>query len=209
MHQHSFKLEGQVEIMSVLPKVEYDLPSNSNSWSGLALVGEAPGADEVRLGHPFVGRSGQLLDKMLKKAEIDRHSCLVANVFRYQPAGNKIDHFFTSRRAANKGNLKVAEKFGQFGSAWCRADFAEEIEHLRATLVNLKPKIIVALGRTPMWALTGENGLLAKVGHELKGRLHPTAPVIATFHPSYILRGNWGLQDDWLRHFLAAKQYIN
>lgn len=193
---------------AALPQVGYDFPAARGGWSGLALIGEAPGAEEVRLGHPFVGRSGQLLDKMLTQAGIDRSRCFVGNVFRFQPPGNKVDHFFTSRRAAAAHNLPIAEAYGQFGSAWCRGDYAGEIAHLGETLGRLKPRIILALGRTPLWALTGVNGLLDKVGQPLPCRLLPGTGVIPTYHPSFILRGNWGLQDQWLRHFLAAKENI-
>jgi uracil-DNA glycosylase len=68
--------------------------------------------------------------------------------------------------------------------------------------------IIIALGRTPLWALTGENGLLEKIGKPLPCRLLPGVQVIPTFHPSFILRGNWGRQDEWLEHFLTAKKYL-
>lgn len=197
---------------AALPKVEYDFPSGPHGWNGIALVGEAPGAEEVRLGCPFIGRSGQLLDKMLEKAGIERKRCLVANVFRFQPPGNKVDHFFISRRAAAQQDVKVAEEFGSFGSAFCREIYASEIEHLKATLEKMKkdhPKmILVALGRTPFWALTGENGLLQKIGEPLLCRLVPGTLVIPTFHPSFILRGNWARQDEWLGHFITTKQYI-
>lgn len=193
--------------------VDYDMPSSLKEWNGIALIGEAPGKDEVRLGHPFVGRSGKLLDEMLVEAGIDRSKCLVANVFRYQPPANKVDHFFISRRASVQQAIDINEKFGQFGSAWCRAEFASEIEHLSETLKKLKKQkssmTMVALGRTPFWALTGENGLLAKIGQPLDCRLAPGTPVIPTFHPSFILRGNWGKRPEWLKHFLAAKQYVS
>jgi DNA polymerase len=193
------------------PQIDYDLPPPA-TWNGLVLVGEAPGADEVRLGHPFVGRSGQLLDKILHQAGIERKNCLVANVFRFQPPGNKVDHFFISKRAAKTDNIPIAETYGQFGSAWCRADYAGEIDHLATTLAKAhkaQPKLaVMALGRTPLWALTGENGLLEKVGLRLPCRLAPDLEVIPTYHPSFILRGNWGLQDKWLSHFIAAKQQL-
>ena len=191
-----------------LPMADYDLPADTKNWSHLALVGEAPGAEEARLGHPFVGRSGQLLDKILVKAGIDRPSCLVANVFRFQPPGNKVDHFFISRRAAAMDGIALAEKWGQFGSAWCRADFASDLDHLQATLKKLKPHCIMALGRTALWGLTGENGLMEKIGKPLPCRMLEDVPVIPTYHPSFILRGNWGLQDQWLGHFQAALQRL-
>jgi uracil-DNA glycosylase len=204
--QQSLAFDESTANAKPLPKVGYDYPADIKDWSGLALIGEAPGAEEARLGHPFVGRSGQLLDKMLVQAGIDRRRCFVGNVFRFQPPGNKVDHFFISRRAAAAQNLPIAEAYGQFGSAWCRGDYAVEIDALRDALIQLKPCMIMALGRTPTWALTGMNGLLDKVGKALDCRLLPGTPVMPTYHPSFIMRGNWGLQDQWLQHFLAAKE---
>lgn len=193
-----------LDLPEQLPRVEYDYPSDLSRWSRIALVGEAPGKEEARLGHPFVGRSGQLLNDMLKKAGIKRADCLVANVFRSQPPGNKVDHFFSSRRAAQAANEKLATQYGPFGSAWCLEKYAFDIKNLSDVLQELSPRIILALGRTPFWALTGENGLLSKVGKRMDCRLAPGIPVIPTYHPSFILRGNWGLQDQWLSHFLHA-----
>lgn len=209
--QHAFKFGANGDkkpAPRLSHSIEYDFPADPENGSGIALIGEAPGAEEVRLGHPFVGRSGQLLDKVLAKAGIDRKQCLVANVFRFQPPGNKVDHFFISRRAAKMQGIAIAGEYGPFGSAFMRAEFAGEIENLRMALEKLKPKIIVALGRTPLWALTGENGLLAKTGKPQPCRLLPHTHVIPTFHPSFILRGNWAKQDEWLDHFLMAKKYI-
>jgi len=205
--RQNLKLVNQPAKTSSLPKVDYDFPVDVKHWNGIALVGEAPGAEEAKLSHPFVGRSGQLLDKMLVSTGIDRKQSLIANVFQRQPPGNKIDHFFISKRAAKMENIGIAEEYGQFGSAWCREAFAHDIEHLASTLKNIQPKIIVALGRVPLWALTGENGLLERVGKPLPCRLVDNRKVIPTYHPSFILRGNRGLQDKWLEHFLAAKKY--
>ncbi|MDD4616530.1 MAG: uracil-DNA glycosylase [Alphaproteobacteria bacterium] len=185
-----------------LPFADYAFPAAA--WNGLVLVGEAPGAEEARLGKPFVGRSGQLLDKMLEQAGIKREETLIANVFRFQPPGNKVSHFFSSKRAADAGGYRIADKLGKFGSAYCREEFAREIDHLRNVLNQKKPDVVMALGRTPLWALTGENGLMEKAGKPLPCRLLPQIEVIPTYHPSFILRGNWKLQDEWLKHFHLA-----
>jgi len=218
--QHSFKFAGagknsapessrpDIESPAISPKVDYDLPEDPKRWNSIALVGEAPGAEEVKQGHPFVGRSGQLLNKILDQAGIKRADSLVANVFRFQPPGNKVDHFFISRRAATSAGIGIAEDLGPFGSVFCRSEFAPEIAALTATLQKLKPKIIVSLGRTPLWALTGENGLLEKVGKALPCRLIPGVSIVPTYHPSFILRGNWALQDKWLQHLATAKSKI-
>jgi DNA polymerase len=205
--QHAFAFSPSDPI---LPQVDYDFPANG-TWNGLVLVGEAPGKEEVRQGHPFVGRSGQLLNDLLAEAGIDRARCLVANVFRLQPPGNKVDHFFISRRQARLQDIALAEDYGAFGSAWCRAEYAQEIGHLRSTLRNLaqgRSTMILALGRTPFWALTGENGLLSNIGKRFDCRLLPEATVIPTFHPSFILRGNWAKRPEWLKHALSAAQSV-
>ena len=201
--QHALKFAEQPR----LPFADYALPDPTKGWNGLVLVGEAPGAEEARLGRPFVGRSGQLLDKMLEQAGIDRARCIIANVFRFQPPGNKVNHFFTSRRAALAQGIGIAETYGKFGSTFCRADFASEIAQLGAMLTQKNPALIVALGRTPLWALTGENGLLNKVGQMLPCRLSAGKNVLPTFHPSFILRGNWKLQDEWAGHFQKASKF--
>jgi DNA polymerase len=212
--QHAFRFKDteEVAVPALSPKVDYDPPADPLRWNGIILVGEAPGADEVRQGHPFVGRSGQLLDKILAKASIARKECLVANVFRFQPPGNKVDHFFLSRRAAKQQGIALAEEYGPFGSAFCRAEFASELAHLQKTIEDYRKRrekiILIALGRTPLWALTGANGLLEKIGKPLPCRLAPSLTVIPTFHPSFILRGNWARQDEWLAHLVSARQYI-
>ncbi len=208
MKQTALALDLPALSAARLPKVEYDFPAAGADWNGIALIGEAPGAEEAKQGHPFVGRSGQLLDKMLGQAGIDRRRSFIGNVFRYQPPKNKIDHFFTSRRAAKEAGIAIAEQYGQFGSAWVRGDYAGEIDNLSVALVKLKPRIIIALGRTPTWALTGTNGLLDKVGKRMECRLCSGVEVIPTYHPSFIMRGNWGLQEAWLGHFVAAKEKL-
>ncbi|MDD5587140.1 MAG: uracil-DNA glycosylase [Alphaproteobacteria bacterium] len=192
----------------VLPLVNYELPADHDSWNGLVFVGEAPGKEEVRLGRPFVGRSGKLLNEMLAEAGIERARSIIANVFRYQPPGNKVDHFFTSRRAAAAQGLEIAEEFGSFGSAWCKKEYSNEINALKDFLGTWRPRVIVALGRTPFWALTEGSGLLLSVGRIHDCRLLPGTPVIPTFHPSYILRGNWSKRPEWLEHFLSAAHYV-
>lgn len=171
-----------------LPFADYQYPEDGKAPL-LALIGEAPGADEIKLGRPFVGRAGQLLDRALAATGIDRERCLIANVFRYRPPDNKIRHFFASRRRALLETDPLAEGWGKLGAEFCRARFAGEIEALGAALRKAAPPVIVAVGRTPLWALTGLNGITALRGQVLSNRLS-SAPVIATFHPSFVLRQN-------------------
>jgi DNA polymerase len=172
-----------------LPFVDYQYPSAGCPGPLIALVGEAPGADEVKLGRPFVGRAGQLLDRGLAASGIARDQCLIANVFRLRPPDNKIGHFFASRRRAAQEGERLSESWGKMGADFCRERYAAEIDALAEALARAKPAVIVALGRTPLWALTGLGGITALRGQALPNRLGD-APVIATFHPSFVMRQN-------------------
>lgn len=178
---------------AALPWVDYQQPEPLLSGSGLlALVGEAPGKEEARQGRPFCGRSGKLLDETLARAGIDRARCLVANTFREQPPDNKVGHFFASRRKAKELGENLAEGLGPFaGSQYCLERFAHHIAALRETLAQLRPGAIVALGRTPLWALTGRDRPTEVRGQPLPCRLVEGLTVIPTFHPSYLIRGRW------------------
>ncbi|WP_158043906.1 uracil-DNA glycosylase [Skermanella pratensis] len=174
-----------------LPFVDYQYPGKDPAGGRIAIIGEAPGAEEARTGKPFVGASGRLLDENLKSVGLERATCLIGNTFRYQPPGNKVAHFFSSRTKARKMGIEVAEDLGPMGTSdYCLARYAGEVEHLRRTLAEVKPAVIIALGRTPLWALTGQSGITALRGQELPCRLLAGAIVVPTFHPSYILRGN-------------------
>ena len=171
------------------PFVPYAGPTDP-SGPKIALIGEAPGADEARMGVPFIGRAGQLLDGALRTAGIDRRACLVGNTFRFRPPDNKVAHFFASRARAKKEGFAVAEAWGPFNAQYVKTAYAGEIEHLRATLTAFGPRVVVALGGTPLWALTGLSGITRERGRRLENRLLPDVPVVATFHPSFVLRGN-------------------
>ncbi len=187
-----------------LPTADYAAPRTV--WNRLLIVGEAPGAEEIRQNQPFVGRSGQLLDKALAEAGIERAACFIANVFRYQPPGNKVDHFFASRRAAQQSGEALAEAWGAFAGKYCRARYADELEHLCRTIMERQPAVLLAVGRTPLWALTGADKITALAGSQQTCRFAPRLPVITTYHPSYILRGNWGLMPQWVAHMARARQ---
>ena len=186
--------------------VPYQLPAAP--FNGLAIVGEAPGADEARQGQPFVGRSGQLLNALLDEAGLARAQTLVANVFRYQPPGNKVAHFFLSQRAAVAAGEALAPQHGKMGSGYVRAIFAGELDNLVATLKDLQPRAILSLGGTALWALTGLSGLTKLRGQWQDNRLLPGVPVLPTFHPSFVLRGNLAERDTMLADIVTAKKKL-
>lgn len=182
--------------------VPYQMPVAD--FSGLVVVGEAPGAEEVKQGRPFCGRSGKLLDEVLQAAAVPRAQLCIANVFRYQPPQNKVDYFFSSRRAAQASGEELDESYGKFGAGLLRASFSPELQALRDLIASLKPRAIITLGRTPLWALTGINMLGQVRGQWQQNRLVPAVPVMPTFHPSFIIRGNWALKDTMIADIAAA-----
>jgi uracil-DNA glycosylase family 4 len=128
----------------------------------LAIVGEAPGADEEAYGRPFIGASGRLLDNLLGSVGIMRAGCFVGNVCKYRPPGNEIKAFGYS-------HPKVLE-------GW---------EELKNELHNFQPNCILALGNTPLHFLAGRSGVTSWRGSILAT---PYGKVVAAIHPAAVLR---------------------
>jgi uracil-DNA glycosylase family 4 len=124
------------------------------------LVGEAPGAEEDRLGEPFVGQAGRLLDNMLAAIGLKRgENVYIANVVKCRPPGNR-----------NPTPEEVAA---------CSP-------YLLRQVALIRPKLIVAMGRFAVQTLLGTDASIAS----LRGRLFRYAgvPLIVTYHPAYLLR---------------------
>src|ERR1700691_5729280 len=134
--------------------------------AAMFLVGEQPGDREDQVGKPFVGPAGQLLDKCLESAGIDRSMVYVTNAvkhFKWEP----------------RGKIRLHKKPNSLEIAACRPWLEKEIAAVR-------PQIIVCLGATAAQDLLGPQFRLTK--H--RGEMFPTANglVTATIHPSAILR---------------------
>jgi uracil-DNA glycosylase len=136
-----------------------------NPSADLMFVGEAPGADEDLRGEPFVGRAGELLTRIIETMGFQRSDVYIANVLKCRPDIPK-------------------------GSSGNRQPTPEEMEtclpYLRAQIEIIEPKVMVALGGVAMRGLFGTSEPMKS----LRGRWHSfgNIPVMATFHPSYLLR---------------------
>lgn len=150
------------------------------------IVGEAPGADEEAKGIPFVGASGHELNKMLHEAGLSRSECFVTNVARERPFNNDINNFIAkAKKDRTSAHIALRDKFVTRPLHDGHLLLQKEIE-------MVKPNIIVALGNTPMWSLTGLWGITKWRGSMLHSD-HPLRPkVIPTYHPAAVLR-----QWDW------------
>lgn len=146
--------------------------------ASVVLVGEQPGDKEDRAGRPFVGPAGQLLDKALESAGIDRSRCYVTNAvkhFKFQPRGKRRMH-----ARPNAGEIRHC-------SWW-----------LAGELALIRPQLVVALGATAVSALLGPG---VKVTAERGRILRPpdVAPVLVTVHPSFLLRRRGAPETDFAR----------
>ena len=132
------------------------------------FVGEQPGDQEDRLGHPFVGPAGQLLDEALLEAKIDRKEVYVTNVVKHfkWEADSVASAGFTRSRAQRKCR---------------RAALA------RCRVATVRPQVVVCLGATAAQTLLGKDFRVTRDrGTFVKSNLAPQ--VMATAHPSSILR---------------------
>jgi uracil-DNA glycosylase len=143
--------------------------------SKIMFVGEVPGDQEDRVGKPFVGPAGNLLNKALAKAGIDRNKVYVTNA---------VKHFNWEER----GKRRIHKKPSAREIAACRPWLDAEMETLR-------PEVIVCLGATAAQALLGRDFHVTQHrGEFIESHLAPH--VTATVHPSAILRA----PDDATRH---------
>ncbi len=132
-----------------------------NKQAEWLIIGEAPGADEDAQGEPFVGRAGQLLNAMLLAIGLPRETVFIANVLKCRPPGNR--------------DPKPEE-------------ISRCLPYLSAQVALLKPKVILVVGRIAAQALLATDLPLAR----LRGKLHAfgeaATPLVATYHPAYLLR---------------------
>lgn len=132
------------------------------------IVGEAPGFEEERSGHPFVGASGRELDKMLHEAALLRSECFVTNVCRQRPPDNKIEAWLWKPR---KGKPPPAG-FVPLRNLYVHPAIKEGFDYLLRELELVKPSVIIPMGNVAMWALTGKWGISKWRGSQLLTDFH-------------------------------------
>jgi len=177
----------------------------------IMIVGEAWGSTEESLGQPFVGASGQELNKMLHEVGITRNECWLTNVVNARPPMNDIEKWVTLKRK------DIQPDMIKWRDRWIKPIVKQGFDQLLTEIQLIKPNVIVALGNVAMWALTGASGVLKWRGSQLRmnvgremypsGLLGPmdkpwAGKLIPTLHPAYILR-DYGMRpiaiNDWKR----------
>ncbi|MEZ5576770.1 MAG: uracil-DNA glycosylase [Candidatus Competibacteraceae bacterium] len=125
------------------------------------VIGEAPGADEDRLGEPFVGRAGKLLNPMLLAIGLKREQVYIANILKCRPPENRDP-------APTEANL-------------CRPFLERQIELIR-------PRIILAVGRIAAQNLLDTDTQIGKLRGRVHRFGPAQIPLVVTYHPAYLLR---------------------
>ncbi|WP_420335931.1 uracil-DNA glycosylase [Roseibium sp.] len=155
---------------------------DGNPEARLMLVGEAPGREEDLQGKPFVGRSGQLLDRMLSAIGLDREAAYIANVVPWRPPGN---------RTPTPQETEI-----------CKPFIKRQIE-----LVN--PDVLVFLGAASAKNLLGvQDGIRKMRGRWMNYTLADREiAAVATYHPAYLLRSPLEKRLSW-RDFLSIRSRL-
>ena len=159
--------------------------ADGNPEAPVLIIGEAPGADEDRLGKPFVGRSGQLLDRMLAAIGLDRSQAQITNVIYWRPPGNR------------KPNA---------------AEIASCLPFVLRHIALARPKVLVLAGGTAASALLpvsdGITRLRGRWFDLAVPGLDTPVPTLPMFHPSFLLRAPERKRDAW-RDLLALKARLD
>lgn len=142
------------------------VPSSGPMDARILIVGEAPGVDEERLGEPFVGYSGQLLDRMLADAGISRAACRITNVCRERPPGNRIELWLPRTKEAQHECTSLG--WPTLRGRTVHPHIEKGYRLLIAELEVVQPTVIIGLGGTALWALTGKDSIAKWRGSTLE-----------------------------------------
>ena len=145
------------------------VPGEGAPAAELVFVGEGPGADEDASGRPFVGAAGQLLDRMIGAMGLKREEVFIANAVKCRPPNNR--------------NPQPDELLA------CQPYLNEQLQAIR-------PKVICSLGAVALRVLLGDDkaGISRNRGKDLAWE---GIPLVATFHPAYLLRNPSSKGDAW------------
>jgi DNA polymerase len=139
-----------------------------NPQARLCFLGEAPGADEDRMGEPFVGRAGQLLNKIIEACRLKREEVYILNVIKCRPPGNRNP---TPEEASN-----------------CRPFLDRQLE-------LIQPEFICCLGSVATQNLLSTTAPMSRMRGQVHN--YQGIKVVCTYHPAYLLRNPAAKKDTW------------
>lgn len=125
------------------------------------VIGEAPGVDEDRVGEPFVGRAGKLLDAMLRAVGLDRGDVFIANILKCRPPGN---------RDPKRDEIDACA------------------DYLHRQIELIRPALILAVGRIAAQSLLDTDAPVGRLRGRVHATGPAGIPLVVTYHPAYLLR---------------------
>jgi uracil-DNA glycosylase family 4 len=159
--------------------------ADGNPASGLMLIGEGPGAEEDRAGKPFVGPSGQLLDRMLASIGLDRNGVLITNLIPWRPPGN---------RNPTDNEVQICQPF------------------LLRHIALVRPRRLVLLGAlATRGVLGGAAGIRRMRGKWVDATIEGmegSVPALPMYHPAYLLRTPSAKREAW-KDLLLLRQTLD
>jgi len=159
--------------------------TDGNPTAPVLIIGEAPGADEDRIGRPFVGRAGQLLDRMLAAIGLDRSGVLITNVVYWRPPGNRTP---------------------------TAAEIASCLPFAFRLIALVRPKILVLSGGTAAAALLPQGQGITRLRGRWFDLAVPgldeRVPTLPMFHPSFLLRTPTRKREAW-RDLLSLRSRLD
>jgi len=179
----------------------------------ILLLGEAPGETEQRLGIPFCGSSGKELDRMLAEAGIPTGEVYKTNVFWTRPLNNDLKSIFipslewkatygsTTSPGTSGISYRIENKVHLLPPA-----FQTELTRLYEEIEQCNPNLIVALGNTALWSLTGRQNISSVRGTVLpSSTLSKQRKLLPTYHPAAVQR-QWDLRAITIADLVKAKR---
>jgi len=195
----------------------------------ILLIGEAPGELEARSGFAFVGGSGAELLKMLGQAGVihldnrdqrllslyystqkpehtnaiwERHADAIhrTNVFSQHPPRNDLGWFCGPKSTAIAGYPQLSS------SKWVREEFEPELDRLADEILNVNPNLVVCLGNTPLWALTGRTRITKWRGAtQVSTHCVADYKLLPTYHPAAVLY-QWSIRPTVIADLIKARR---
>jgi DNA polymerase len=151
-----------------------------NTQADWLVIGEAPGADEDRVGEPFVGRAGQLLTSMLRAMGLARQQVYIANILKCRPPGNR-----------DPSPREVS---------CC-------MPYLRRQIALVAPRVILCVGRIAAQNLLDTETPIGKLRGQVHQFGAERIPVVVTYHPAYLLRSPGEKRKAWIDLRLALEVF--
>lgn len=155
------------------------VPGQGDPNAPLMLIGEGPGEQEDKQGLAFVGPAGQLLTKMLEAIQLPRERVFICNIVKCRPPGNRTPQ---------------------------PEEIAACTQHLLAQWALVQPKVVVLLGATAVRGVLGDNYRITRCHGQWFDR--GGVPILATYHPSALLRDQAKKREAWLDLKLVKRKLI-